>query len=66
VRLSEVFALVLSEGDAAKVLRILSKPLGDLEVRDPIAHLLVDGLDEWATADVAPSQDWCEVSHYSD
>jgi len=58
VRLGEVLALVVAESDAADVLRVLVKPLGDLNVWHPVAHLLVDGLDEWATADVASSQHW--------
>lgn len=57
MRLGEVLALVVAEGDTADVLRILVKPLGDLDVWHPVAHLFVDGLDEWATADVATCQE---------
>ncbi len=53
-----MLALVVAESDAADVLRILIKPLGDLDVWHTISHLLVDGLDEGATADVAASEDW--------
>jgi len=58
VRLREVLALVVAEGDAADVLRVLVKPLGDLDVWNSVAHLLVDGFNEWATADVATCEDW--------
>lgn len=57
MRLCEVLALVVAKGDAADVLRVLVKPLGDLDVWHPVAHLLIDGLNEWATADVAPCED---------
>lgn len=58
MRLGKVLALVVAEGDAADVLRVLVKPLGDLDVWHPVAHLLIDGLDEWRSADVATSEDW--------
>lgn len=63
VRLGEVLALVVPKGDAADVLRILLQPLGDLDVWDTVPHLLVDGLDKRATANVAPSQDWSQLCH---
>lgn len=63
VLLHQVLALVLAECDAADILRVLLEPVGDGLIWHALAHLLVDGLDERATADVAPSQDWGEFSH---
>jgi hypothetical protein len=54
---------MVSQGNAANVLRILLEPLRDLDVWDPIPHLLIDGLDEGATTDVAPSQDGGQLGH---
>lgn len=55
VLLHQMLALVLAEGDAADVLRILLEPVRDLLVWHALAHLLVDGLDQRTAADVAAS-----------
>lgn len=63
VRISEVLTLVLAKGDSADVVPSILEPCRDDLVWDLVFHLLVDGVDQRAAADVAAREDWCEISH---
>jgi hypothetical protein len=49
---------VLAKGDAGDVVSSVRKPLGKLHIGHSVAHLLVDRLNQGASADVAARKDW--------
>jgi hypothetical protein len=54
----EVITLVFAKSDAGNVVPSVRKPLGKLHIGHSVAHLLIDRLNQRASADVTARKDW--------